>query len=80
MTNQELIDLIIEYNAAEAAQRSRLIEIYRAMRDRSGSGRYIAFGSKTRWTPNAFQAMEERFSIPMHVDPLVETITDYQIN
>ncbi len=80
MTDDELKQLIEAYNAAENAQDERLTTIFRAMRDRAGSGRYIRFGNGDTWGVNQFQPIDERFSLPNTVGRLLAFITGYQLS
>lgn len=80
MNNADLETLIAEYNANELAQQERLTKIYREMRDRPGSGRFVLFGNRERWTAgNSFHPMEERFSLPQYVDSMIDFITEFQL-
>jgi hypothetical protein len=79
MNNLELRQLIEIYNQVELEQRARLLLLFRAVRDRSGSGRFVRFGNGRRWGVNDFQPMEEKFSVPVTVDSMVETIGEFNL-
>lgn len=80
MSNEELKGLISEYNEQETAQRERLLSIWREMKARGGGDTFIQFGIGHAWRSNAFDKnIDERFSIPAHVDSMSAFITDYHI-
>lgn len=80
MTDNELLQAIEEYNAAEHAQEERLSAIFREMRDRAGGGRYVLFGNGCKWGVNDFQPMDEVFSLPRHVGSMLKFITGYRLD
>lgn len=73
----EIDDLVAEYNAAEAAQLERLIQLFRLVQARKNY-RMVRFGS-----PQAGSHMwsncwsePERLAIPRHVLPMERQITE----
>lgn len=74
-TREEVAQLVIEYNEAEAQQQARLESLYKLMRDMGGSTRFVDFSDGTRWTVNAFQPLPEALSLPRFVGELSRFIT-----
>ena len=77
MSADDIRQLVEEYNAVEIEQQERLTSLFRALRDRHGSTRFVQFGNKRKWGTNEFVPMEERFSLPAHVHSMVEIVTDF---
>ncbi len=80
MNDQQLIDLISEYNENEQSQRERLLTLWREMRTRPGGEKYIQFGVGNAWRSGVFDPnIMEQFAVAAHIDTMCQFISDFHL-
>lgn len=79
MTQEEILQLIEEYNQAEEAQNNRLLQLFEAIGERKGYRRVEFGGGRDIWSSCWGKTYAERpdLSIRTHVQTLGRRITGF---
>lgn len=72
MSESEINNLIAEYNAVEAEQNQRRLELFRLLEARTGFRRVVFAGRRQIWS-NCW-GLEERLSKPAFVDMMDQSV------